>query len=116
MCFQPQRASGDRWIDAGPFPPSPFITTVMNLAVMPATQRNCELIADFAAKCGWLRESEVVGICRASAANETSLLGDRLDMLAVANAPRHRQCQHAFVDNLGSSFPASFGQTAFGFV
>ena len=84
--------------------------------MMATAERHGELIADFAAKCWWLRESEVVSICRASLANETSLLGDKLDVRAVANAPRRRQCQHALIDNLGPSFPASFGRTVFEFV
>ena len=56
----------------------------------------------------------MMGICGASTANETRLLGDRFDMLAIANAPRRCQPQHAFINNLGSSFPASLGR--FGFV
>jgi IS4 transposase len=59
----------------------------MGFAMMATAEWHGELIADFVAKCRWLRESEMVSICRAAAANETSLLGDRLDMLAVANAP-----------------------------
>jgi hypothetical protein len=78
----------------------------MGFAMVAAAEWHGEFIADFAAKCGWLRESEMVGICGASAANETRLLGDRFDMLAVANAPRRCQPQHAFINNLGSSFPA----------
>jgi hypothetical protein len=82
--------------------------------MMAATERHSELIADLAAKCWRLRESEMVGICRASAADETSLLGDGFNMLPVANASRCWQRQHAFIDNSGSpSFPASFGQTVF---
>jgi hypothetical protein len=116
MCFQPQCASGDRWIDTHPIPPSNLIATAMGFAMMAAAEWHGELIADFAAKCRWLRESEMVRICRASAANEASLLGDRLDMLAVANSARRSQCQPAFVDDHGPSFPASFGQTVFGFL
>jgi len=56
--------------------------------MMAAAERHSELIADLAAKCWRLRESEMVGVCRASAANKASLFGDRFDMLAVSNAPR----------------------------
>ena len=54
---------------------------------------------------GWVEFWIIRG---ASAANETSLLGDGLHMLPVANATRSRHHQHAFIDNSGSSFPASF--------
>jgi hypothetical protein len=70
----------------------------MDFTMMAAAERHSELIADLAAECRWLCESEMVGICRVSAANETSLLGDGLDMLAVTNAAVHRQRQHAFID------------------
>jgi hypothetical protein len=55
----------------------------------------------------------MVSIGRASAADKARLLGDRSDMLPVANATRRRKRQHAFVDNSGS---ASFRQSIFRFV
>jgi hypothetical protein len=88
----------------------------MELAMMAAAERHSEFIADLTAKRRRLRESEMVGICWASATNEASPFGDELDMLAVANATRPRQNQHAFVDSSGSSSLASFCRTVFGFM
>jgi hypothetical protein len=49
MCFQPQRTSTGGRIDAGLVPPGCLVTATMDLAVMSATERDREFIADFAA-------------------------------------------------------------------
>ena len=91
MCFQPQRASGDSRINADLFPPGRFITTMMNFTVMPATERDRELITDFTAECGALGRAQVMGIHRASAANKARLLSNNFDMLPIANSTRYRK-------------------------
>jgi hypothetical protein len=89
----------------------------MNFSMMAATERHSKLIAGLAAKSRMLCEPEMVGICRASTANETSLLGDGFDMFAVANATCGRHHQHAFIDGAGlASFSASFAQSAFALI
>ena len=89
----------------------------MDFTMMATAERHGEFITDPAAKCRWLCESQMVGICRASAANETSLFGDGFDMFAVANATRGWHHQHAFIDSTGSApFLALFGQTFFKFM
>jgi hypothetical protein len=50
MTYQPQGASQNGRIDTGLFPPYRFIATAVNFSMMAATQGDCELIADFAAK------------------------------------------------------------------
>ena len=50
MAFQPQGTSSSGWIDARPFSPCRFIAATVDLAMMATTQRDRELIADFAAK------------------------------------------------------------------
>jgi hypothetical protein len=52
MTFQPENASGHRRIDTGLYPPCRFITAAMDLAMMAATKRYRELIADFASQRG----------------------------------------------------------------
>ena len=69
MCLQPQRASTDGRIDTNLFPPTRFITGAMHLPVMTATERYSELIADLATNCPRLRETQMMGIGRASAAD-----------------------------------------------
>ncbi len=65
------------------------------------TQWDRELIADLAAERSALREAQVVGVRGPSAANQTRLLGNRFDMIAVTNPTRLRQGQHALIDHLG---------------
>ena len=60
----------------------------MGLAMVTATQRNCEFIADLAAKCSALGEAKMMGVCRPSAADQARMLGDRSDMIPVAHPTR----------------------------
>ncbi len=75
----------------------------MHLAVMATAQGDRELIAHFAAKRPWLRKSQMMGICRLTAADEAWLLGHQSHVIAVANPARRRQCQHAFICHRGLS-------------
>ena len=70
--------------------------------MVPAAERNGELIADFAAECLALRKSEMVGICRPSAANQAGMLGDRSDMISVTHPTGFRHRQHALIDRSGA--------------
>ena len=63
-----------------------------------STQRNRELIADFAPQCSALRKAQMVGIRGLTTANQTRLLGDISDVIAVSNPARLRQGQDALVD------------------
>jgi len=101
MRFKPQRAGSDSWINSGIPPPCDFIAAAVNLAMVPSTQWDGEFVADLAPECRGLRKSEVVGIGGLSAANQTRPLGDGLDMIAVPNTARLRQCQHPFIDAFG---------------
>jgi hypothetical protein len=67
--------------------------------VSPA-QWDRELIAYLAAECTALRNSEVVGVRWLSPANQARVLGDSLDVIPVANPPRLRQGQRAFINPL----------------
>jgi hypothetical protein len=50
MSFEPQRAGGRKRIYIGVLPPRSFITVAMNLTVMGAAERHCELIAHLTAE------------------------------------------------------------------
>ena len=102
MRVQPQCAGRDNWINTGIPPPRGFITAAMDLAMVSSTQWNGVLIADLAAEGTALCKSEVVGIRGSATANETRVLGDSFDVIAVANPARLRQGQHALIDCLGS--------------
>ena len=58
----------------------------MSLTVMSPAEGHGELVADLTAECRELRKSQVMGIGRTPAADEASLLGNRFDMIAIANA------------------------------
>ena len=53
----------------------------------------------------------MVSICRTSAANEARLLGNRFNVITVANATWCRQCQYAFVDSSTSATVFASGAT-----
>ena len=73
MRLQPQRAGSNGRINASIFPPSDFIATAMDLAMMAAAQRHGELIADLAPERWVLREAQVVSIRGLPAANQAGL-------------------------------------------
>jgi hypothetical protein len=77
--------------------------------MMPAAEWDRELIADLAAERAGLGESEVVGIRRLAAAQETRLLGDIAQMLPVAIAPRSGDREDALVDALHLTTVSAFG-------
>ena len=62
----------------------------MHLAMMTAAERDREFIADFSAQSRGLCKTEVMGIGGAAAANQTRLLGDRFDVVPIANATWRR--------------------------
>ena len=60
----------------------------MDLAMMAAAERDRELIADLAAQRPMLGEAQMMGIGRPAAANQTGLLGDKPNVVAVAYPAR----------------------------
>src|SRR6516225_10164485 len=98
MCLEPERTGTDGRIDTSFFPPRGFIATAMHLAMMTTAERDRELIADLTAECRRLREPQMMGVCRATSANEAWLFGDGFHMLAVADPAQHGQRQDRFVD------------------
>jgi hypothetical protein len=66
-CVSSQSAGGDGRIDAGLAPASGFIATAMHRAMVPATQRDGELVADLTAERAALRKAQMMGVRRLSA-------------------------------------------------
>ncbi len=62
MRLQPQYAGGDGRIHASNPPPCGLIAAVVNLAMMPSTQRHRELVADLAPQRPALGKSQEMGI------------------------------------------------------
>ena len=98
MRLKPQRPGGGEWIDGGFAPPPGFIAVSVELTMMPAAQRDGELIADLAPKCTTLREAKVMGIAGPPTADKTRLLSDMANMLAIPHPARLRERQGALVD------------------
>src|SRR5207237_5472866 len=68
--------------------------------MVPAAERDRELVTYLAAKRSGLGESKMVGVRGLAAADETRLLGDIAQVLPVAIATRSRDRENALVDAL----------------
>jgi hypothetical protein len=78
VSFQPQNAGGNRWIDAGLPPPSGFITTAVNLAMVTPAQRDGKFVADLSPQRSALCEAEVMSIRGLPAADQTGWVATNL--------------------------------------
>jgi len=67
MALEPEYTRGGGRIDTSFIPPSAFVTTPMDLAMVATAKRHGELIADLAAKCRQLCKSQMMGVCRTPA-------------------------------------------------
>jgi hypothetical protein len=72
----------------------------MDFAMVSATQRDCELIADLPGERPALREAEVMSVRWSATADQTGMSPNELDVLAVTKPPRLGQRKDAFVDGL----------------
>jgi hypothetical protein len=102
MTFEPQRASRNNWIHSLTTPPLSFVPRAVDLAMVTATERNSEFIAGLACHRPVLRETKMMGIRGALAADQARLLHHTLDVFAITNAVRFRQLQRTFIYPLRS--------------
>ena len=65
-----------------------------------AAQRDGELVTRLAAKRPRLRNAQVMGIGGLAAADQARLVGDKSQMVLIADAPRLGECEGAFVDTV----------------
>ena len=103
VTFQPECASRRCRIDVLTLPPCLLIAGTMQLAMMPPTHRDGELITDLSPHGATLRKAKVVWIRRPPPANETSLLSNQPEVLSVANPSWLRQCQGELIDSCGAA-------------
>ena len=73
----------------------------MHFAMMSATERHSELIADLATKRPTLREAQMMGVGRASTTDQTWLVRHIPDVIAIADAAWLGESESAFVDCAG---------------
>jgi hypothetical protein len=87
MCPEPENPSRRGRVNANLVPPTGFIGT-MHLAVMSPARRNSKFIAGIAAKRRGLHKSQMMGIGRTSAADQTNEgLIDLYDRTPVGSTP-----------------------------
>jgi hypothetical protein len=75
--------------------------------MVPTTQWHREFIAHLAAERWALREAQVVSVRWQAAADQTRLLGNEPDVIAVANPPRLGEGKHALVNSFGAPLPSA---------
>ena len=99
----PRRGNG---INSPSLPPGDFVAEAMVVLMMRPAQRYCELVADLAPHCALLGEPQMMGISRASAANQTRLRCHELEMRFVTMPARFADRKHALIDfaRSGASF------------
>ena len=73
------------------FPPRRFVTAAVDFAMVTSAQGDSEFVADLPPERSALREAKVMSIRGSPAADQTRMCGDKLDMIAVTNAPWLRQ-------------------------
>ena len=100
MRFEPECAGCADGICAGPLPPSRFVATAMDLAMMAAAKRHGEFVAYFPAKCAVLTETQMMRIRRCAAANQAWLVGDESKVILVPDAARLGMDKFAFINGL----------------
>ena len=83
MCFNPEPARDVNRLDADSRPPIDLLAGPVQLAMMRATQRHGELVADLEAEPAGLREPQMVGVRGLTAAEEARLLGHKAQVLLV---------------------------------
>src|SRR6516162_995986 len=84
MSFKPKHPGGRQRIYSGTLPPGCFIPAAMDLPVMCTAERHGKLIAHLAPESPRLCEAQMVRIRRPPTANETRLLHNVSDMIAVS--------------------------------
>ena len=78
MRLRPQSRRSVHWIDVELLPPSTFIATQVQLAMVGAAERHSEFVAHFPAERAALRVFEMVRIGRAAGTDQAGLRTDKL--------------------------------------
>jgi hypothetical protein len=94
----PEAVRGFERVKAFCRPPIYFPPGAMQFAVMCATKRNGEFVADLLSKSTRLCKTQMVRVARLAAADEAGLPGHKAQVLLVPKPLGLRQGQEAFVD------------------
>src|ERR1051326_8485307 len=98
MGLEPKLAGRRGRIDAGSRPPTGFIAAAVDLTMMATAEWHSELIADLATEGAALGKAQMMRIGRHAATDQTRLLGNEPDVLAIANTPRLGKRQNRLID------------------
>src|SRR5262245_53280621 len=98
MSLFPEILGDPKRIDLQVFPPSHFVACLMQLPVMPSTERYGELIADLHPKRSGLGETQVMRIGGLTSADKTRLGRDELEMRFVSQPLGLGNSELAFVN------------------
>src|SRR5665213_2899313 len=98
---QPRRRHG---VDRPPPPPGDFVSEAVVVPVVGSAQGDREFVADLAPQRAGLGEPQMMGISRASAADQTGLRGHEFEVGLVAMAARFADGELAFLDFGGTGF------------
>jgi hypothetical protein len=96
--LKPQPAGFNHRIDPSVAPPIGFAAAAVDFTMVSAAKRDGEFIADLAAKCSALRKPNMMGVRRPPIANQTWLLCNEFDVIAVTNSSRLRYPEDALVN------------------
>ena len=88
VSFLPETCRNREWLDLFAPPPGALVAAPMKLAMMESADRDGEAVAHLASHCPRLCKLDVVGIGRASTADETRLGSNKSQMIAVALSHR----------------------------
>src|SRR5262245_4045749 len=83
MSLLPKILRDPKRIDLQVFPPSRFITCLMQLPVMPAAEWHREFIADLHANAARLRKSQMMRVARLPTTDQARLRCHKLEMRLV---------------------------------
>src|SRR5580693_3363277 len=96
--FRPKCGGGEMRIETELLPPSRFIAAPVDLAMVRAAERHCELIAHFATERTRLSKPKMMWVRGLTPTDEAGLRGNKLKVRFVAEASRLADRKYAFVD------------------
>ena len=97
----PQLACHRHRIDADLRPPSGLVADPVRQPMMDPAQRNHIFVAGLAAERARLQMPQMMRVGGLAAADQTELLGNMVQMIAVAVPPRRTDRQRTLVDPVG---------------
>jgi hypothetical protein len=96
--FLPKLAGHPQGLDTGLLPPGFLVLCPINFPMVNPAERDCKLVACFAAKRTRLHVSQVVRVRRFAATQQARLLGHKPQVVLVAVTARHPNREHTLVD------------------